>query len=224
MNKEKIISVGVVVLVLGAIATFAFLGAGKMNSGEPSVAKVNGVEITKAQYDEQLALVITSYKNQGIDTENAENKAQIEEQVLNDLINNELVNQGIVKAGITITDEQVQAQYDLLVTQAGGVEQFNQQLTLSNLTEAQLRENIKKQLGIQAYLAANIDVSTATATDEEAQIFYDTNVKGQENAPAFKDIVEQIKQQIIAQKQQTLINSFITNLRGSAEIETTKTN
>lgn len=220
MNKEKIISVGVVVLVLGAIATFAFLGSSKMGGDEASVAVVNGVEITKTQYDEQLALVISSYKSQGVDTENAENKTQIEAQVLNDLINNELVTQGIAKAGITISADQVEQQYQLLVTQAGGVEKLNEQLTISNLTEAKLRENISRQLAVQAYLAANIDVSSATSTDAEAQAYYDTNIKGQENAPAFAEISTQIKQQIVADKQQALINNFLASLRSSATVET----
>lgn len=220
MNKEKIISIAVVVLVVGAIATFAFMGAGKKSTSN-SVAKVNGSEISREEYDKQLALVISNYKTQGVDTENVDILGQIKTQVLEDLINNKLVDAGIAEAGISATAEQVEAQYQLLVTQAGGVEKLNEQLTIANLTEAQLRENILKQIAIQAYLAKNIDVSTATASDEEAQQFYDTNVKSQQNAPAFDTIKDQIKAQIVANKQQQLINTFIASLRGKATIEKT---
>ena len=224
MSKEKIISIVALIAVLGGVAVLGFWGYNKTDkevaTTVQNVATVNGVGITQTTYDSQLASVIATLKTQGIDTENADNLNKIKTQTLNDVINNELVVQGVAKAGIKIADADVEAQYQRLVTEAGGADKLKEQLTIANLTEAQFRENISKQLAIQAYLLQNIDVSTATATDAEAKTFYDTNVKGQTGAPAYKDIVEQIKQQIVANKQQLLINTFLVTLREKSTIET----
>jgi len=223
MNKEKIISVIVLVVVAGAVAGLGFWGykAKPAVTNVASVAKVNGVSITQSAYDAQLASVIATLKAQGTDTESADNQTQIRAQVLEDLINNELVAQQVIKAGISASEADIEAQFQILVTQAGDLEKLNAQLTASNLTETQLRANIRTQLEIQAYLLKNIDISSATASDAEAKAFYDTNVKTQADAPAYKDIVEQIKQQIIANKQQALVNTFIASLRESATVEKT---
>ena len=221
MTKEKIVSIGALVLVLGGVAALGFWGYKNKPLAAPNVATVNGTAIEQSAFDTQLASVIASLKLQGVDTENADNLAQIKTQVLNDLINNELVLQGVTKAGITVADTDVETQFQRLLTEAGGADQLKAQLAGAGQTEAQFRANIAKQLAIQAYLLQNIDISTATVTDEEAKTFYDTNVKTQANAPAYKDVVDQIKQQIIADKQQILVNAFIASLRERATVETT---
>src|SRR3989344_4528869 len=112
---------------------------------------VNGVAISKTIYDNQLALTLSSFKSQGMDFENADNLAQIKTRVLDDLINNELVNQGIASAGIKTNEEDVNKQVEAVIEQAGGTEKYQQELTKANLTEKQFKENISKQLALQAY-------------------------------------------------------------------------
>lgn len=232
MNKEKIVSIGAIVLVLAGIVGLAWYGGGKLKKQEvaakpAAVALVNGVEITKEAFDTQLASAITAFKAQGINTDDPNNLSQIKIQALNDLINNELVNQGITKAGLSVGTQDVEAQVQALIAQAGGADKFKEQLTASNLTEEKLRENIGRQLLVQSFLLQNIDISTATATAAEIKKFYDDAVAAQKaqastaEIPAFKDVLEQIRQQIINTKQQTLINAFIENLRSKSQISTT---
>ena len=228
MSKEKLISVVVVVLVVAVVASvIVFGGAGKTKNSlinkTPNMATVNGVPITKEAYDAQLALTISSFKGQGVDVLNADKLAQIKIQVLNDLINNELVNQEIVKAGIKITPESVEVQYQALLNQAGGADKLKIQLNAAKLTEAGLRANIAKQLAVQAYLLQHIDMSTATATPAEIAKFYADNTKGQKNTPLLKNVSEQIRQQLVASKQQLLITTFLASLRQNATIATTTT-
>ncbi len=227
MNSQKVISVGAVVLVLVGLAVYGFYGNKSSAPSEQvvaeseSVAKVNGISITKANYDTQLASAISAYKVQGIDADNPENLAQIKTQVLNDLISNELVMQGIAKEGVKSTPEEVENQYQALITQAGGVDKLKTQMVTSNITEAQLRENITRQIVVQKYLLNHVDVSTIVVTDEEIKKFYDDGVAGQEKPPVFKDVKEQIRQQILTNKQQILVNNFIQTLKDGAQIETT---
>ncbi|MCX6702158.1 MAG: SurA N-terminal domain-containing protein [Candidatus Zambryskibacteria bacterium] len=228
MNKSKIFSIIVlVVVVLGAIWYFMFYG--KKITTPPvvveKVATVNGVDISKTFYDTELASTISSSKAQGVDVTNADELAKIKTQVLDALINNELISQGIASAGIKTTDAEVETRVQDIIKQVGGTTQFQTELTNANLTEAQLRDSISKQLAIQKYLAANIDVTGITASDAEISLFYTEYSKAQTTAsstikvPALKDLKTQIEQQIITNKQQVLVNNFITSLRDKAKIE-----
>lgn len=223
-NMKKIISIVVVILVLVAVGYFIFNK--KSASKEPvveAIATVNGVVIPKATYETQLTSAIESYKSQGVDVANAEKLAQIQAQVLDNLIGNELLAQGVKTSGITASSEEVEKQFQAILVQSGGAEKFQAELTKNNMTEVMLRENISKQLTTQAYLLKNIDVSKLVATDEEVSQFYTEYSKAQKEAgqtvPALKEISDQIKQQIVYNKQQTLISNFVASLREKAVIE-----
>ncbi|MFA5888778.1 MAG: SurA N-terminal domain-containing protein [Candidatus Paceibacterota bacterium] len=230
MDKNKIISIIVVVVVVLAVAGFFMFRGDKINnptSGNPeSVATVNGVTISKTVYDAQLTSAISSYKTQGIDVTKADELAKIKTQVLNNLIDNELVSQGIVSSGIKVDDADIEKQIQDIIKQTGGADKFQVELTKANLTEAQLRDNISKQLTLQKYLEANVDVSKITVSDTEISEFYKQYSDAQKTAssttkvPALKELSDQIKQQITSNKQQALINDFVASLRSKAQITT----
>jgi foldase protein PrsA len=225
MNKEKVVSIVVLVLIVGAIAGFAVFGSKKkgetaMTASSTPVATVNGVDISEANFDTQLAAAITSLKGQGVDTTSTTSMQTIKQQVLDNMIATELVTQGVAKAGIKASDSDVEAQHAALVTQAGGQDKFNEQLTAANLTDAQLRANIASQLAIQTFLLQNISTSSATVTEAEMKQFYDDNTKGQTDVPKYADVKAQIEQQLVQQKQQALVNDFIAKLKAQATITT----
>ncbi|MHB0978092.1 MAG: SurA N-terminal domain-containing protein [Minisyncoccota bacterium] len=227
MNKNVIISVLVVIVLVAA--GYLLLNR-KTDTVKPveqktdAVATVNGVAIPKAAFDAQLATALTNVKAQGVDVTDAAKLAQIKTQVLDDLIGNELINQGVAKAGIQVTPAEVETQYQAILKQAGSAEALAAELTKNNLTEAQFRENISKQLAVQAYLLQNIDVKSITVSDAEIAQFYADYSKaqkdaGQKTVPALKELSEQIKQQITTNKQQTLIVNFVASLRAAAKVE-----
>lgn len=235
-SKKRFVTAIVLLLVILAIGSYFVFGPKKISSvlsskvvdNATSVATVNGTVIPKATYDTQLASAIASYKSQGVDVAaDAAKLSQIKTQVLDDLISNELLTQGAQSAGIKITPAEVEKQFQTILTQAGGAEGLKTALAQNNLTEAQLRENISKQLTIQAYLLANIDTKSITVSNAEIAQFYTDYSKAQTTAsstvkvPALKDLSDPIKQQLISNKQQTLIANFVTSLRAKAKIETT---
>ncbi len=235
-GKKRVTTVAVLALViLSAIGGYLIFGKNKIGSttdnkaaAVTSVATVNGTSIPKATYDTQLANAIASYKSQGVDVAvDATKLAQVKTQVLNDLINNELLIQGALNVGIKTTPEEVEKQFQTVLTQSGGAEGLKAALAQNNLTEAQFRDNISKQLAVQTYLLANIDIKSITVTDAEIAQFYADYSKAQTAAsstikvPSLKDLSEQIKQQLVSNKQQTLITNFVASLREKAKIETT---
>lgn len=224
MSKEKIIAgVVAVVIVAGGVGYMVY---GKSNKevavAQPveKVATVNGVEIAKSAYESQLASAITTLKARGVNTDDATQLTQIKNQVLTDLINNEVLNQAVIASGVTATADEVEKQVQALIAQVGGADKFAGELVKANLTEAQLRDNISKQLAAQKYLLTKVDVSKAVASEEEITKFYNDNVKGQTGAPALKDVKEQIRQQIVNTKQQQLVLAYVETLKVGAKIET----
>lgn len=224
MSKEKIIA-GVVVLVVLVGIGYSYMGKSKkpVVSETPkveTVATVNGIDITKAAYESQLAAAITTLKSQGVNTDDANQLSAIKNQVLNGLIGNELLNQAVKASGVTATAEEIEKGFQTVMSNTGGADKLQAELAKNNMTEAQLRENIAKQLATQKYLLSKIDISTATASDAEVTKFYNDNLKGKAGAPALKDVSAQIKQQIINTKQQQLLAAFIQTLRQAAKVET----
>lgn len=224
-GMNKIVIAVIVIVVLAAVGYFAF--GRKPAAKVVGVATVNGVVIPKDTFDTQLAAALAASKSQGVDVTNADKLAEIKKQVMDNLISNELVTQGITAAGIKAAPEEIEKQYQAILTQAGGADKLKEELVKANITEAKLRENIAKQLEIQAYLLKNIDVSKITVSDAEIAQFYADYSKAQKAAdakavvPALKDLSEQIKQQITSNKQQALVASFVTSLRTGAKIEET---
>jgi hypothetical protein len=227
-SKKKYIPIVILAIVVLAVVGYFVFGKNKIFSpaSSASVATVNGVTITKTAYDTLLDSSLASYKAQGVDVTDATKLSQIKTQVLNNLISDELINQGVVAAGIKITSEDVEKQFQAIVTQTGGAEKFQAELVKNNLTEAQLRENVSKQMAIQKYLLQNIDTKSVTVSDAEISQFYSDYTKAQKASdpkavvPALKDLSDQIKQQIITNKEQAMVVSFIDALRAKANVVT----
>jgi peptidyl-prolyl cis-trans isomerase SurA len=223
MDKQKVLSIGVLVLLVAALGGYMMFGKSKTEksvaANSSAVAKVNGVPITEAAFNAQLGTTLANLNAQGVEATSTEQMNEVKNQVLDDLINNELVNQGIAQAGITVKPEDVNTQYLALVSQLGGQDKMNAQIKQASTTEAQVRSNIEQQMKIQAFLLKNIDVNLATVTDKEVSDYYKANTQGQKNVPALKDVSAQIKQQLVSAKQQQLILNFISTLRAKATIE-----
>lgn len=227
-NKKVVLVVGIIVIVVLAVGGFLVFKNKKADTAivnkADSVATVNGTYISKAVYDSQLATAIASLKTQGVDVEKAETFSQIKTQVLNDLISNVLVTDGIAKAGIKPSATDIETQFQAILKQAGGAEALKTELAKNNLTEAQLRDNIAKQLAVQTYLLQNIDVKSIKVSKDEIAQFYADYSKaqkdsGKKDVPKLAELSDQIKQQITANKQQTLINTFVASLREKAKVE-----
>ncbi|MEI6304822.1 MAG: SurA N-terminal domain-containing protein [Candidatus Taylorbacteria bacterium] len=192
-----------------------------------NVATVNGVAITKAIYDSAFTSTIASYQAQGIQATSSDDLAKVRTQVLDGLIGNELLTQALTASKMAVTPAEVETEYQALVTQSGGVEGFKAALTKNNLTDAQLRINIEKQILTRKFLLSNIDTKSTTVTDAEIAKFYaeysaSQKASGNKSVPAMKDLSAQIKQQLTGDKEQALINKFIATLRASADVVITQ--
>lgn len=115
------------------------------------VATVEGEKILQTELDEAL-------------------REQYGAAVLDTLITNKIVELEAKKENITVSDEDIQAEYDELVESYGGEDAINEVLEANGLTEDAVKENIRIYQLTKNVVAASIEI-----TDEEVEQYFENN-------------------------------------------------
>jgi FKBP-type peptidyl-prolyl cis-trans isomerase (trigger factor) len=221
-HKKSVIS-AIIVLVVVAIGWYAFTHKGSAPQAateNPSdvVATVNGEEITRAEI---LSLQNSVAAQQGVDvsTLTPEVKAQFQTQAVNSLVGQALLRQATAKAGITASSTEVEAQLASAKAQFSTPDEYTQALTAQGLTEATLREQISTNLAVQAYLDKELNFGSIKISDEEIKTAYDQIATTQSNVPPLSEVKEQVRQLLLQQKEQPLIDAQIQKLRSEGDVK-----
>lgn len=192
-------------------------GAG--DASEP-VARVNGEEITRGQLQstqQQLA----AGQGQDISSLDASAQAQLQQQALDALIAQALLRQAAEEAGASASQTDIDAQLESITAQFDSDQAMQDALSAQGTTEAQLREQISRDLTMQAYVSQTLDTEPASATDEEIQALYDqftANSSG-EDTPSLEELRPQLEAAVQQQKQQQQLQQLIQQLRTQGEVE-----
>lgn len=181
------------------------------------LATVNGEAIYQKDLDTRLSESAQQLAAQGVDLSDATVRADVESQLLDDIIAYKLLVQASADADIEVSPTDVSALIEGYIQQFGGEEVFATELEKIGLTQDSFREKIVEQQRLQQYISEN--VPQVEITDEDIAAFYASVVAGQEGAPALADVSEQIAAQLSAEAQQKEVVSFVDTLREEAEIE-----
>lgn len=186
------------------------------------VAKINGTEIVGDEYNSiyvQTKVRLHQYRQDVSDLN------LLKEQTLNTLIDQELLRQDANKVGITVTEEEVQEQFDEVKGEVSE-EHYTEFLKQYQLTEDEFKEELYFAILHEKYLES--EIPAIEVTNEEIQEVYDQlkenseNNKDNENNeefPDYEDIADQLKLEITMQKEQEELQAKINELREAAEIE-----
>ena len=185
------------------------------------VATVNGVKISKEQYEKNREQIIASAKQQGLDVSDTKVQSEIDAQAIDVLVNTELLRQAAKTAGVVVTPEQIESRYQEIVTSVGGVDELAQKMTELNVDENSLRSDIEGEILIKTYLADAVDISSIKIEESEIKTAYENASSTGSNLPPLEEVAPQIEAQLKAVKEQDLIKIFIDNLKEKAEIEIT---
>ena len=183
------------------------------------VATVNGEPVSLKMYGDRVQDFANNVAFQGLDLEDETVRQQIREQALAALINTEILLQKADEAGVTVSDEDVEAAVSRASENFGGGDGLAEALTELGFSEEDLREDIRGQLLIDAYLQAELDLDSITVTEEEISDFYTEATSGVADAEPLEEVSELIREQLTIQKQQALLNELIESLRAEANIE-----
>lgn len=233
-KKSKTMLLGTVVVVILVIAGIVWFAMGRDDTqsaatNDPSltrsypevVAVVNGQEIKREDMVESVANVGLQAQNQGMDVSTKETQDMIEQEAINGLVNTAILTQVATEAGVTVDEGEVEAEIANIKTQLGGEEAFVARIEQLNMTMEDVEADVREQLMIDQYLAANTDNTDTTVSDEEVEAFYNQLVAGAAGAevPSLEEVTPQIEAQLQSQSQQTALSNLIEELRNEAEIE-----
>ncbi|OGG88265.1 hypothetical protein A2592_00110 [Candidatus Kaiserbacteria bacterium RIFOXYD1_FULL_42_15] len=227
--KQYIIA-AVVITIIGMALWYGLEKQGRVQTGvfdrisalvkpEASVAVVNGIKISKTQYEKSREQIIASASQQGLDMTDEKIKAEIDAQAIDVLINTELLKQVAEEAGVVVTPEQIETRYQEVIASVGGADELTKRMTELGITEAGLRSDIEGEILIQSYLADAVDTSGVTVEETDITTAYENAGGADAGLPALADVRDQIEAQLKSAKEQELITNFIKTLKDKATIE-----
>jgi hypothetical protein len=203
----------------GRISTGLFSTViGKMEASTP-VAKVNDVVITKGEFNVSLAQLTQMTAAQGADVKNESVMTELRKQAIDTLVNAELLRQTAIEAGKSVTDEQVETRFTEISDGLGGAEALASRMAEFGVTEESLRRDIENEFLIQALFDEKVDTDSIEVTEEEVVALYAQAGGAEAGLPPMTEIRDQIEAQIRFNKEQVLVNEYITNLKSSANVE-----
>ncbi len=150
------------ILALVVLATFTLAACEK--APKDAVAKVNGENISKTEFDKDFDMYKNVYKKQfgeDIMSKDAGNgktfEEAIKEQVLEKIIMEKIILENAKKEEITVTDDELNNQIKSYKEVLGSDEKYKTFLSENNLTEEYFKEGIKTEMIIDKYRTKYIE-------------------------------------------------------------------
>lgn len=135
----------------------------------PLAATVNGQYVFLADYEQRVTQYEEALFEQGIDPNTEEGQGYFREarqDVLEGMIDTALIEQEATALGVTLTDEEVEAQVQSDIDTGGGEAAFEEWLQVTGLTRDDYREMLRQSMISQRVL----EVVTADVGDETEQV------------------------------------------------------
>ena len=168
-HRSKIILLDVALLAALALIIIAI----RYFTRTPALATVNGESISAASVDSEVArlknatpeLFTKDYGNKSTD--------QLRKSILDSLINEKLLAQEARKRGLKLNSTTLKESTEAIRSKFASQEEYQQFLTKSGITEAELNNALKNNL-LVAELAKNL-VSEKDITDSEARAYFEAH-------------------------------------------------
>ncbi len=220
-NKNTIIILsGIIIATIIIISSFFYKNIKEDAVLNAPVAVVNGVEITQKSLNDRFNQVVNQINLQGGSIiPGSEDEKNLKIQVLENLINDELLLQKAKEAGIEISEEDLASSISGIIEQIGGEDNFRNQLEVEGISEDEFRDLVLNQMMIQRYMVENVNLDSIEITDKEVEDFYNSLKEQQgDNIQSLEEMRDQIKNDLLINKQRTIIADFIESIKKDAEI------
>ncbi|MEX1112427.1 MAG: SurA N-terminal domain-containing protein [Candidatus Andersenbacteria bacterium] len=217
-GKKMIWIAGLVIL---AIVVFMYarnperFGGQQAGSGQV-VATVGDREITREELDEQVAQLTAA---QQIPSATGEEQQVLERQILDQMIEEQLFYADAQAKGISVAPNEIEEQYNTIVTEFGGQEAVEEALAGAGLTVDKFRESLERQLVLEAYFEQLKEERDISVSDEEVRAFYDEQIAGQETEIPFEAVEAQVRAELEQQQLSQIIPQILEELKAQADIQ-----
>jgi hypothetical protein len=135
------------------------------------------------------------------------------EQILADMITKELVYQEAKDAGVEVTDEQVEEEFNNTAELYGGLETFETALLANGFTVDTYKDTIKFEMTLQQLIVEEpTEEELMTFFDENKDVYFTDQESYDADAQAVKDVYTQVMYQ-------TEVTTWMQDLRDQATIQ-----
>lgn len=178
--KKTAILLAVVIITLSLVLNgCGFVKKSPQADSETVVAVVGGEKVMKTEFNQMFEMFKVQYEQQygpEIWEQDVDGRKYIDvmkEKVLDMLVDIKVQENEAIKAGITATEEEINAEVEKAREYFDTEEKFNEFLTSQKMTMEYLKDTIRKDIlvsKLQEKLTAN-----AAVTDEEVAAYYTSN-------------------------------------------------
>jgi len=151
--------------------------AGQKELSKDTVAVVNGVEISRADFDAVISQARQQFARMGQPISGTR-LSEIKKDVLENLIGRELLYQTSQKHGIKVDEaainNQLANQLAMLKKRFPSEAEFDKFLSKNNLSEAGMRVQLERNMAIKEFVDKQF-VQKVTISDKESKAYYESN-------------------------------------------------
>jgi len=140
---------------------------------EDAAAWVNGVGISKAEWQMSFDGLMNRYKSMGMPLDTVQTDS-LKNQVLSSMITTELMFQKSSEEGYIFAEEDVISEMEKIRANYPTEELFKTAMTNQGLTEEMFRNQLERNLTIKKFVEEEIS-SKQTVTEEEMKTYYEEN-------------------------------------------------
>lgn len=146
--------------------------------------RVDGETVSRAEFDRRLDQQMQQFRQRmGADTgadarmdgPMRQLRGQMKRRLANQMVQRLLVTSHMKQAGVTVSDSEVQAQWEQLTRRFPNPESLQRTLRQQGTSETDVRSRIREKLKLQKYL--DEEIGEITVTEEEARQYFDQNRK-----------------------------------------------
>lgn len=181
------------------------------------IARVNGEEVKGSAYLATQQQIMMSMQQQGMDLNNSEVAAILQQQTINSVIGNRLIIQDANEKGYTPEENKINDQLEQITGQFETEEELDTALEESNLTLDELKIRLTEDLTMQMYMEN--ETIEKEVSDEEVKEIYDNYAAQTEDIPPLEEVASQIELSIKEQDRQQQMVQIVEKLKTNSEIE-----
>ena len=189
------------------------------------VAEVNGEEVTKEEFTPIYEAAFQQAAMQAQMSGEAPDEEALKKQTVDDLVDTELLVQEADARGLSVSDEDIDAELSDLAqqNQMGSAEELLAAVEKQGITEEQARSQVETQVLVEQ-LVADEDGS-AEPTEKELRAMYAQAKQQQaqsgqtgQKIPPFAEVRDQIEEQARSQQVGEVAQALVDGLRKDADI------
>jgi peptidyl-prolyl cis-trans isomerase SurA len=189
------------------------------------VAEVNGEELTKEEFAPFYQAQLQQAAGQAQASGQEPDREALKEETANNLVDTELLVQEAESRGISVSDEQVDAELTSLAKgyQLGSAEELITALEKQGTTEEQARSQVGTQLAVE--LLVDDESGPVAPSEKELRALY-ARVKeqagqqggGKQQVPPYAQVKSQLEEQATAERVGEVAQKLVDDLRKDADI------